>query len=378
MSKKRGASKKGERKSPPPKAQQSNPPPEVPQSSQPLEAVQSSPSKKWNPGRIVALVLLIAIALIFWLLFPRSSTIYFDGTADRASFSVPLDNLATYGIKSDAQYNGMLKFNADETETIYAVEASMPEEEIQHIQENGYPDWESSSEVFPFIDGSATLSAMSEAESESRLLMNLMLEPPEGEHLTYQIEITRVRMDGNAEINQIELSSFSAEPIVKLYCARDINMKGTTKKIPAGLYRIVGCRSIKFFAAPGSSEDSESGYYPQLNMSLNHFNVTNAEKSTFEITYSAKTEFREIGYVEMEGDVQAGRWLKLEIGDIGLYPIPIKIYGCAGELKAADKSLYPSLWQLFVDQSPGLFVVAIVPAVINYLINRVKRGPEKG
>ena len=49
--------------------------------------------------------------------------------------------------------------------------------------------------------------------------MNLMLEPPEGEHLTYQIEITRVRMDGNAEINQIELSSFSAEPIVKLYCA---------------------------------------------------------------------------------------------------------------------------------------------------------------
>ena len=59
LSKKRGTSKKSERKSPPPKAQQSNPPSEVPQSSQPLEAVQSSPSKKWNPGRIVALVLLM-------------------------------------------------------------------------------------------------------------------------------------------------------------------------------------------------------------------------------------------------------------------------------------------------------------------------------
>lgn len=326
----------------------------------------------------MAILLLVIFGFICWRLFPRSSTICFDGTVDQASFSVPLDKLAAYGIKSDAQYNGKLVFSAEETETIYVVEASMPEEEIRQIQENGYPDWESSSEVFPFIDGSATLSALSEAESESRLLMNLMLEPQEGESLTYNIEITRVKEDGKAEINQIELNTFSSEPIIKLYCACDINMKGTMKTIPAGLYRIVGCQSIKFFAAPGSSEDRENGYYPQLNMSLNHFNITNAEKRTFEITYSAKTEFREIGYVEVEGDVQAGRWLELEIGDIGQYPIPIKIYGCAGELKAADKNLYPSLWQLFVDKSPDLFMAAIVGAVLAYLIDRVKRGPKKG
>ena len=327
----------------------------------------------------MAILLLFLFGLVCWRLFPRSSTIYFDGTADQASFSVPLDKLATYGIKSNAQYNGKLIFSADETETIYAVEASMPEEEIRQIQENGYPDWESSNEVFPFSDGSATLSAISEAESESesRLLMNLMLEPPEGESLTYKIEITRVKDDGKAKINQIELNSFSAEPIVKLHCACDINMKGTTKTIPAGLYRIVGCRSIKFFAAPGGSEDSENGYYSQLNMSLNHFNVTNAEKGTFEITYSAKTEFREIGYVEVEGDVQTGRWLELEISDIGQYPIPVKIYGCAGELKAADEALYPSLRQLFVDKSPELFVAAVVGAVLSYLLDKVKRGPQK-
>ena len=293
-------------------------------------------------------------------------------------FSVPLDKLAVYGIKSDAQYNGKLIFSAEETETIYVVEASMPEEEIRQIQKNGYPDWESSNEVFPFIDGSATLSAISKAESESRLLMNLTLESPEEESLTYNIEITRIKDDGKTEINQIELNTFSSEPIIKLYCACDINMKGTTKTIPAGLYRIVGCRSIKFFAAPGGSKDPENGYYSQLNMSLNHFNVMNAEKRTFEITYSAKTEFREIGYVELEGYVQTGRWLELEIGDIGQYPIPIKIYGCAGELKAADKNIYPSLWQLFMDKSPGLFVVAIVTTVLTCLINRVKRGPQKG
>jgi len=386
LSKKRGPSKKGERKRPPPKAPQSNPPPEVPQSSSSPEAAQSSsspeaaqssPSKKWNPGWIVALVLLIAFAFICWWLFPRSSTIYFDGTADQASFSVPLDKLAAYGIKSDAQYNGTLMFSADKTETIYVVEASMPEAEIREIQKNGYPDWESSNEVFPFIDGSATLSAISKAESESRLLMNLMLEPTTGESLTYRIEITRGRVDGKAEINQIELNTFSAEPIVKLYCACDINMKGTTKTIPAGLYRIVGCRSIKFFAAPGDSEDSENGYYSQLNMSLEHFIVTIAEKGTFEITYSAKTESKEIGCVEVEGGVQPGRWLKLEISDIGQYPIPVKIYGCAGKLEAADATLYPSLRQLFVDKSPGLFVAAVVGAVLSYLLDKVKRGPQK-
>lgn len=205
-----------------------------------------------------------------------------------------------------------------------------------------------------------------------------MLEPPKGENLTYNIEITRVKDDGKDEINQIELNSFSAEPIVKLHCACDINMKGTTKTIPAGLYRIVGCRSITFFAAPGGSEDSENGYYSQLNMSLNHFNVMNAKKHTFDITYSAETKSREIGYAEVEGDVQTGRRLELEIGDIGQYPIPIKIYGYAGELKAADKNLYPSMWKLFVDESPKLFLAAIVTTVLSYLINRVKRGPKKG
>ncbi len=423
LSKKRGTSKKSERKSPPPKAQQSNPPsevpqgsqppevpqgsqppevpqgsqppevpqgsqpPEVPQGSQPPEVLQGSqppevpqsgPSKKRNLGWYAAILLLFIFGFICWRLFPRSSTICFDGTADQASFSVPLDKLAAYGIKSDAQYNGKLVFSAEETETIYVVEASMPEEEIRHIQKNGYPDWESSSEVFPFIDGSATLSALSEAESESRLLMNLMLEPQEGESLTYNIEITRVKEDGKTEINQIELNTFSSEPIIKLYCACDINMKGTMKTIPAGLYRIVGCRSIKFFAVPGGSKDPENGYYSQLNMSLNHFNVMNAEKCTFEITYSAKTEFREIGYVEVEGAVQAGRWLELEIGDIGQYPIPVKIRGCAGELKAAGKTLYPSLWQLFTDKFPDLFMVAILTTVFTCLINRVKRGLQKG
>ena len=82
--------------------------------------------------------------------------------------------------------------------------------------------------------------------------------------------------------------------------------------------------------------------------------------------------------MEVEGAVQAGRWLELEIGDIGQYPIPVKIRGCAGELKAAGKTLYPSLWQLFTDKFPDLFMVAILTTVFTCLINRVKRGLQKG
>lgn len=267
-------------------------------------------------------------------------------------------------------------FRANETETIYAVEASMPEEEIQQIQENGFPGWESSDEIFPFIDGSATLSAISGAKSESRLLMTLMLEPPKGESITYDIEITRVKEDGHTGINQIELKNFSVEPVVKLGSVCDVNMKGTTKMIPAGLYRIIGCRSITFFAVPGDLEDSENGYYPQLNRSLEHFQFTNMEKGTFEITYFAETEFREVGHVEVEGQVQAERWLMLEISDIGQYPIPIKIYGQAGELKMAGSTCYPSFRQLLVDGSSDLLLL-IVGAVVGVLFEKAKGGKDE-
>ena len=68
----------------------------------------------------------------------------------------------------------------------------------------------------------------------------------------------------------------------------------------------------------------------------------------------------------------------MEISDIRQYPIPVKIYGCVGELKAAGVTLYPILGQLFADKSPDLFVVTVVGAVVKYLVDRVKGGPKKG
>lgn len=341
------------------------------------KAGRDKSQKKKKLDQFVAIFLLAALVVIWWFLLPKSSTIYFDGTAERATFSIALDRLANYGIKSDNQYNGSIIFGADETETIYVVEASMSEDKIQQIRENGFPGWESSDEVFPFIDGSATLSAISEANSESRLLMTLKLEPPEGESFVYDIEITRVKKDGDTEINQIELKNFSKEPVVKLSCTCNINMDGTTKMIPKGLYRIIGCQSITFFAVPGGPEDSESGYNPQLNRSLEHFQYMNTEKGTFEITYFAETEFSDVGHVEVEGHVQTGQWLMLEISDIGQYPIPVKMSGRAGELKMAGATRYPSLRQWLLNRSPDLLFL-IVGAIGGTLFEKAKGRKEEG
>lgn len=143
-----------------------------------------------------------------------------QGKAGRAALSVTLDKLATFGIKSYEEYGGRIVFGANETETIYAVEASMPEEKIQQISEVGFPGWESSDEVFPFIDGSATL--FSQTQSSSKPIMALILEPPEDGRFTYDLEITYVMEEGTSKWNQFELKNFSAEPIIRLSSTCDI------------------------------------------------------------------------------------------------------------------------------------------------------------
>lgn len=280
-----------------------------------------------------------------------------QGKAGRAALSVTSDKLATFGIKSYEEYGGRIVFGANETETIYAVETSMPEEKIQQILEVGFPGWESSDEVFPFIDGSATL--FSQTQSSSKPIMALILEPPEDGRFTYDLEITYVREEGTSKWNQFELKNFSAEPIIRLSSTCDINMKDTTKTIPAGLYRIIGCRSITFFAVPSAPEDSENRYYPQLNSSLEHFQFTNRGTGTLQITYYAEPESSEVGHIEVERQAKTGQWLMLEISDIGQYPLPVKIYGRAETLMMAGTNRYPSLRQCLVDNSSVLLLLIV-------------------
>lgn len=331
--------------------------------------------KKIDLGQLVAIFLIIAVLVaVLWALFPKTATIYFNGTADRAEFSITSDKQTVFNIKSYKEYGGRIVFGSDETATIYAVKASMPEEEIQRILADGFPDWESSNEVFPFINGSATL--FSQTQSSSKSVMALTLEPPEDGIFTYDMEITHVTEEGVSKWNQIELKNFSAEPVIRLSSTCDINMKGTTKMIPTGLYRIIGCQSITFFAVPGGPEDSESGYSPQFNSSLEHFQFTNTEKGTLQITYYAEPESNEVGHIEVEGQVQTGQWPMLEISDIGQYPLPVEIHGRVEALTMAGESRYPSLKQRLADNSSALLLM-IATAFFTMLLEKA-RGKKAG
>lgn len=323
----------------------------------------------------ILLVVLVVIPIIIILAsIPRSAAIYFSGAVEDASFTLTSDRVVTYGLKHDNQYNGTVEFRFEETEIMYVVNASMSEEEIQQICREGYPGWETSNTVFPFNEGIATLFTMP--------LARIILEPPEDGSFTYDLEITRDKQDETVSQNQIELKNFPEDLVIKLSSTNDIDMNGsTTKKIPAGLYRIVGCNSITFYSVPLTHEDSEMGYNPQLNASLEHFRFTNSEQGAFETTYTAKLEHSDVGHVEVEGDASQEQRIKLEIGDIGQYPIPIEITGRAEQLKVAGKSCYPSVGQMLVDSAPQMLwmvIPAIAGAMFGVLFEKVlKDKPDK-
>ena len=322
------------------------------------------------------LVVAVLVGMLLFVAWPDSSTIYFDGTVDQAVFGFNSNGRTEYRIRS-SQYSGYLEFRGDETKWFYVVNASMPEDEIQQILSDGYSGWETSDIVFPFDDGIGTLSSQS--------LMTLSLEVPDGGSFTYDMEITLDEgngdEDGDVAWNRIVLKNFPEDLIIQLHSGNDIDMKGTAEKIPMGLYRVIGCSSITFYAAPvlESQEESEIGYNPRLKGNLKRFSFTNTEKNTFEISYYAKTIFNEIGHVEMEGTRQDGRELTLEISDIGQYPIPVKLYGQAGELEMGGVSCYPD-WKQWVLEKRSELLLSVAGLFIGMAFKKAqeeKPRPKK-
>lgn len=306
----------------------------------------------WNWGLAVLIPLTIFLLFYAW---PKSSAIYFDGTTDQATFSFCSERQIAYSVKSDTEHNGKVVFENDGTELILAVKTSSPEETFQQAREGKYSNQELSREVFAFDDGKATLSSFA-PDPQSKPRMTITLKPPEGGSFTYDMEVTRDEGDGNGEWNQIELKNFSKDIAIELSSACDINMKGTGETMPAMLYQIFGCKSIKFYAVPAISEDPEIGYNSRFKEPLKSFQFTNTERDTIEITYRAETNFVEIGHVEMEGTVQPDQELMLEISDMGQYPLPVKLSGQVGKLTMGGVNCYPNPAQWVLDKRSELLL----------------------
>lgn len=308
--------------------------------------------KHWNLGLVVLIPLTIFLLFYAW---PKSSAIYFDGTADQAAFSFCSDRQIAYGVKSDIEHNGKIVFETDGTELILAVKTSAPEETFQQAREGRYSDQELGREVFAFDGGIATLVSLA-PDPQVKPRMAITLKPPEGGSFTYDMEVTRDEGDGSGEWNRIELKNFSKDAVIELSSTCDINMKGTSETMPAMLYQIFGCKSIAFYAVPASPKDSEIGYDSRLRAPLKSFRFTNMERDTIEITYRAETNFVEIGHVEMKGKAQQDQELTLEISDMGQYPLPVKLSGQAGELTMGGVNCYPNPKQWVLDKRSELLL----------------------
>lgn len=306
---------------------------------------------------IFALILLIiALGAGIWLNPP---TIHFDGVAEEATFSFVSDRQTAYNIKCDNSNNSEIKFGADKTEIIYVVNASVSKELIQDIQEGKFTDWESSNEVFPFIEGSATLF--------SGAPMCLMLELPEGGYFTYDMEVAQDENKKEGKRNRIELKDFSADLAIQLDSTYDISMKGNTKPIPRGLYRIIGCTTITFYAVPSGSEGSEISVGPPLEGTVKHFRFMNAETDTLETSYLAETNSSAVGHVPVEGTAEKGEKVIVEISDIGQYPIPIVISGQVKSLEIAGADAKPNLKQWLFEARSAL-LQSIIVGCIGFLL----------
>lgn len=306
----------------------------------------------WNWGLAVLIPLTIFLLFYAW---PKSSAIYFDGTVDQATFSFCSERQIAYSVKSDIEHNGKVVFENDGTELILAVKTSASEETFHQAREGKYSDQELGREVFAFDSGIATLSSLT-PDPQVKPRMAITLKPPEGGSFTYDMEVTQDEGDGNGEWNQIELKNFSKDIAIELSSTCDINMKGTAETMPAMLYQVFGCKSITFYAVPASPEDPETGYDSRLKEPLKTFRFTNTERDTIEITYRAETNFVEIGHVEMEGTVQPDQELMLEIGDIGQYPLPVKLSGQVGELTMGGVNCYPNPKQWVLDKRSELLL----------------------
>lgn len=312
---------------------------------------------KNNLRKVVSLCALILLIImlgtgIIWL---NSPTIHFDGVAEEVAFSLVTDRQATYSIRCDNSNNSEIKFGADRTATIYVVNASVSEDLIQEIQRGKFTDWESSSEVFPFIDGSATLF--------SGFVMNLMLESPEGGSFTYDMEITRDEGKLDGERNRIELKNFSKDLVIQLSSTYDINMKGNTKAIPRGLYRIIGCTAITFYAVPSGSKNPEISFDSQVKATLKHFKFVNAEMNTMEVSYFAEMSSSDVGHVLVEGSAEKAQGVTLGISDIGQYPIPIVISGQVKLLEIAGANAKPNIRQWLFEKRSDLLTATIVGCI---------------
>ncbi len=276
----------------------------------------------------------VGFAVVFLLFFerlvPKQSTIFYEGSLDTcleesAVFYVQSDQQFHYNIVSNQQNGGRIFFHADNMGRIYL----RPDNGIHPVVTD--PPGQEDHEGYKFNDGSATLW------SDNSIY--LVLQADDNSTLSYTLEVNRENI-GEGDNNKVTISNFPDTAVVSIYSSSGFYMKGTSEMIPVGKYLASGCDAISFFVSAPTDNLADM----LIEKQLSGFHVVNSERTILEVTYNAETDFREIGFAEIDGQASSTN-LRLTIEDISQFPLPIQVGGDVGKLTIAGNSYYPSAKQ---------------------------------
>ena len=300
---------------------------------------------KKNKTRVIVSVFILVIwVLAFWgfyVISPRSSVIYYEGTPEELWVEVSEVKGFQRRVMRDSA-SGELMFKAPTNETIYAVNQELLlNSQWEDVNWEPYED----TYIFRFLEGRATL--------RSSDYLALKIGMPDGSSFSYTLNIENGGTnEDNAKINLISISDFPKEAIVTMYSNSKIDMNGNVSgnHMQSGEYRLINCDSVSFYQWSPSNTIEDSPTSNEVDQewhgSISSFHIKNSERQVLEFTIDAQTEFREIGHVNLSGDAEKGQELTMEISDLSAYPIPVTLSGSVGRMEIAGHSLYltPNQW----------------------------------
>lgn len=262
-------------------------------------------------GVCAILAITIIAFLFFFLITPKSSVIYFEGTSEKSSFELSTQ-VFQFRVRDDL-YNGKIKFGSSEAQIISVVDQDLLlDTQWEDLDWKAYQD----QQVFQFNNGSATL--------DSADYLQFTIKMPDNSSLIYSLEITTAESDDGIEKkNLVTLTDFPKKAIIILRSDSQIHMAGniSQNKMHAGAYRIFNCDSISFFTCPPHPYRIGDANEWGLSATVRSFQIRNSGRQTLEFTVDSQTEFKEIGHIDLEG-VADGK-LTLNISDLGAYPVPV-------------------------------------------------------
>ncbi len=293
---------------------------------------------------LIAVVCLVLVFIFFFCIIPKEASIYFEGMVDSLRLKT-VNNSAFYLEFRSSKSDARIRFTSD-TELQMVNRELLLHQRIDEIDP----------ETTLLFDDDATLMTNAtftiRLEMQDRSSFPCQIEAYNGSdpfNLTGQMQT----LCADNESNLILLHSFPENITITLFSASEINARGDVDEgaaMPAGEYQILNADSIQI-PVLSSSQD-------KMIFEITDFSINSHEKNTLEISQNSRTEFRDMGHVNMSGRAK-GKSLGIQLKDLGNYPFTVIISGHVGPLEIAGESCYLTLPQWLTENMTEILSILL-------------------